>query len=46
MICQWFLLCDHEAAGTVSHPILGDVPTCQRCADKHELFLEKSPIPS
>lgn len=35
--CEWFALCDHVAAGVVSHPILGDVPTCQRCADKFGL---------
>jgi hypothetical protein len=32
--CSWFALCDHPAAGVVHHPILGNVPTCQRCADK------------
>ncbi len=32
--CLWFALCDHPAIGTVSHPIIGEVPTCQRCADK------------
>ena len=32
--CQWFALCTNPAAGTVAHPILGSVPTCQRCADK------------
>lgn len=31
--CLWFAACDSEAAGTVEHPVLGDVPTCQRCAD-------------
>lgn len=31
--CQWFALCDHRADGVVAHPILGAVPTCQRCAD-------------
>jgi len=37
--CEWFALCDHEADGTVSHPILGAVPTCQRCADRLDLHL-------
>ena len=32
--CQWFYLCDHEATRTEPHPILGDVPICQRCTDK------------
>jgi hypothetical protein len=37
--CEWFALCDNEAAGVVSHPILGDVPTCERCAEKLGLVL-------
>lgn len=32
-ICQWFLMCLNPAVGTVNHPILGDVPICDRCAD-------------
>lgn len=43
--CEWFALCDHEAAGTLPHPALGPVPTCQRCADRFgatlSLFLEE-----
>jgi hypothetical protein len=39
MECQWYLLCDNPADGMVSHPILGDVPTCTRCATKHDLEL-------
>lgn len=35
--CEWFALCDKPAAGNVAHPILGSVPTCQRCADRMEL---------
>lgn len=31
--CQWFLMCDRPAVTTVKHPVLGDVPCCQRCAD-------------
>jgi hypothetical protein len=31
-ICQWFLRCTNEATGTTPHPILGEVPTCDRCA--------------
>lgn len=38
-VCAWYALCDHGADGTVSHPVLGDVPTCRRCADKHALDL-------
>lgn len=29
--CRWFLACDRPATGSVAHPILGDVPTCDRC---------------
>jgi len=31
LTCEWFATCDHEADHLVRHPILGDVPTCQRC---------------
>jgi hypothetical protein len=36
-MCEWFLLCDNEPVGVVRHVVLGDVPTCQRCADKLDL---------
>lgn len=43
MICEWFARCTNEAAGTVSHPILGEVPTCERCANLlHLTFTEGS----
>jgi hypothetical protein len=32
-ICQWFAGCGRPATGTTHHPILGDVPTCDRCAE-------------
>lgn len=32
--CEWFLLCENEATTTEPHPILGDVPICERCAAK------------
>lgn len=32
--CKVFLLCKNEATTTSPHPILGSVPSCQRCADK------------
>lgn len=35
-MCEWFALCDHEATGTRSHPVLGEVPICDRCAAKVE----------
>jgi hypothetical protein len=30
--CEWFALCTNAATQLVSHPILGDVPACDRCA--------------
>lgn len=44
MLCQWYAFCVIDAVGTVHHPILGDVPTCQRCATKHELDLVPYPV--
>jgi len=32
--CRVFLLCKNKATTTMSHPILKEVPACQRCADK------------
>jgi hypothetical protein len=34
--CEWFALCDNDATGFESHPILGDVPICDRCRAKNE----------
>lgn len=32
--CMWFAACDNDAVKTEPHPVLGDVPICQRCLDK------------
>lgn len=32
--CEWFALCTNDATSTMPHPVLGDVPICQRCRDK------------
>jgi hypothetical protein len=32
--CKAFLMCENPATTTIENPILGDVPACQRCADK------------
>lgn len=32
--CDWFAMCDRRAVLEVSHPILGHVPTCHRCAER------------
>lgn len=39
--CGWFLLCNNEATTTRSHPILGDVPICERCDKKVEALSRK-----
>lgn len=33
-LCKWFALCDHPATSRQPHPILGEVPICNRCAAK------------
>lgn len=33
-LCRWFLLCENVATGVQDHPILGDVPICDRCQAK------------
>lgn len=42
--CQWFAGCDNLPDGTVTHPILGDVPTCRRCADMLDLDLQPNGV--
>lgn len=32
-MCEWFARCGRTATGTTPHPILGEVPTCDRCAE-------------
>lgn len=34
VICSVFLLCNNPAVGTIRHPILDYVPSCERCANK------------
>lgn len=35
-LCQWFALCTNEATTTRSHPVLKEVPICDRCNAKVE----------
>ncbi len=32
--CRWFLMCHNHAVTTLTHPILGNVPICDRCLHK------------
>src|ERR1044072_1896475 len=36
VLCEWFAQCLNDATGTEPHPILGDVPICDRCRTKNE----------
>lgn len=33
-VCGWFAACDNISTGAMAHPILGDVPICDRCRAK------------
>lgn len=30
-VCTWFAACDNLAEQTMPHPVLGEVPICDRC---------------
>lgn len=34
--CEQYALCENDAAYLVPHPVLGAVPTCERCAERVE----------
>jgi hypothetical protein len=38
-LCGWYALCLNYAIGTAEHAILGPVPICRRCAEKHDLTI-------
>lgn len=29
--CRWFVRCTNHATGVTPHPVIGKVPTCDRC---------------
>lgn len=33
--CEWFLWCENTTVRAVRHPLLGAVPTCERCEAEH-----------
>lgn len=35
--CEYYALCTNRTDRYTDHPILGRVPTCARCAARHEL---------
>lgn len=41
--CEWYLLCFNVPIGTVTHPILGEVPVCERCLNKHDMHQRFTP---
>jgi len=43
MLCAWHSLCDQPAEGTCSHPVLGAVAVCRRCASDDGL--DVTPFP-
>jgi hypothetical protein len=38
--CGWYAGCGEPAIGLTPHPVLGPVPICQRCAEKHDLPID------
>jgi hypothetical protein len=42
MKCEWFAMCDRNAVGVTSHPVLEYVPICARCAENFDL--EVTPV--
>ena len=42
--CRWYALCDNETSTALSHPILGLVPCCERCAAKHDVVADLVPL--
>lgn len=43
--CEWYALCTNQTTNAVDHPVLGPVPTCDRCAAKHDLTFTHRLLP-
>lgn len=39
--CEWFAMCTNEATHEEPHPILGNVPCCDRCSQIGRLSPEE-----
>ena len=37
ILCEYYLLCTNLTYRATEHPVLGLVPTCERCAARHDL---------
>lgn len=35
-VCAWFAGCDNISTGAMAHPVIGDVPICDRCRVRAE----------
>lgn len=44
LMCHWFAACPNQAVQTLRHPVLGEVPICQRCLDWYNR-VEYDPLP-
>lgn len=36
-LCEWYQLCRQPAVLMIRHGVVGWVPTCQRCVNRHQL---------
>ena len=37
VVCEWFARCTNLTSLAASHPVLGPVPICERCAAKLDI---------
>ena len=44
VLCEWYAHCYKVAEWSVWHPILGRVPTCDRCVKRHDMQADARPL--